>query len=99
MAPFLPFLYFATNSSSFIIWTFASYLQATNVTYLPTQSRFLLPVAQCEFQLTAILEQLQRDPWPVANERRPLRCTGVALSVAIGLLEVYNIILAQFFLL
>ncbi|TPX32373.1 hypothetical protein SmJEL517_g04553 [Synchytrium microbalum] len=50
-------------------------------------SRFLLPVAQCEFQLTAILEQLQRDPWPVASDRRPLRCTGVALSVALGLLE------------
>lgn len=34
-----------------------------------------------------MLEQLQRDPWPVANDKRPLRCTGVALSVAVGLLE------------
>lgn len=50
-------------------------------------SRFLLPVSQCEFQLTGILEQLSRDPWPVANDKRPERCTGVALSVAVGLLE------------
>ncbi|KAH7125115.1 transport protein-like protein sec23 [Dendryphion nanum] len=50
-------------------------------------SRFLLPVSECEFQLTNALEQLQKDPWPVANDKRALRCTGVALSVAIGLLE------------
>lgn len=50
-------------------------------------TRFLLPVSQCEYQLTSILEQLQRDPWPVANDKRPQRCTGAALSVAVGLLE------------
>lgn len=50
-------------------------------------ARFLLPVQQCEFQLTGILESLARDPWPVANDQRALRCTGVALSVAVGLLE------------
>ncbi|KAF8158978.1 copii coat protein [Mycena galopus ATCC 62051] len=38
-------------------------------------SRFLLPVQQCEFQLTGILEGLTRDPWPVANDKRPLRCS------------------------
>lgn len=51
-------------------------------------SRFLLPVSQVEFQLTGLLEQLQKDPWPVSNDKRPLRCTGVAVSVAVGLLEV-----------
>lgn len=51
-------------------------------------SRFLMPVEECEFQLTGILESLTRDPWPVANDKRALRCTGVALSVAVGLLEV-----------
>ena len=50
-------------------------------------ARFLLPVQQCEFQLTNALEQLQKDPWPVANDKRSLRCTGVALGVAVGLLE------------
>ena len=44
-------------------------------------------MSQCEYQLTATLEQLQRDPWPVANDKRPQRCTGAALSVAVGLLE------------
>ncbi|KAL9098728.1 MAG: hypothetical protein Q9163_005663 [Psora crenata] len=52
-----------------------------------TAARFLLPVQQCEFQLTNTLEQLHKDPWPVANDKRSLRCTGVALSVAVGLLE------------
>lgn len=60
----------------------------------PTQAfgaaRFLLPVQQVEFQLTGILESLSRDPWPVANDKRPLRCTGNAVSVAVGLLEVNN---------
>jgi protein transport protein SEC23 len=50
-------------------------------------ARFLLPVQNAEFQLTNVLESLQKDPWPVANDKRALRCTGVALSVAVGLLE------------
>lgn len=54
---------------------------------LPGSARFLLPVGQCEYSLTGILEGLQRDPWPVANDKRPQRCTGVAMSVAVGLLE------------
>ena len=58
---------------------------------MPQQSfgsaRFLMPVQQCEFQLTGILEALVRDAWPVANDKRALRCTGVAVSVAVGLLE------------
>ena len=58
-------------------------------------ARFLMPVSQCEFQLTGILEALARDPWPVANDKRPLRCTGVAVSVAVGLLEVRSILRKQ----
>ncbi|KAG2232178.1 hypothetical protein INT48_004106 [Thamnidium elegans] len=50
-------------------------------------NRFLLPVKDCEFVLTSILENLQRDPWPVDDDKRPIRCTGVATSVAVGLLE------------
>ncbi|KAI6096999.1 hypothetical protein EV401DRAFT_2042154, partial [Pisolithus croceorrhizus] len=42
---------------------------------------------QVEFQLTRILESLQCDPWPIVNDKRLLKCTGVALSVAVGLLE------------
>jgi protein transport protein SEC23 len=50
-------------------------------------NRFLMPVSECEYQLTGILEQLQKDPWPVANDRRSQRCTGTALSVAVGMME------------
>ncbi|KAL7424541.1 GTPase-activating protein S23 [Cryptotrichosporon argae] len=53
----------------------------------PAASKFLLPVQACEFQLTSILENLQRDPWPVSEKHRALRCTGVALGVSVALLE------------
>lgn len=33
-----------------------------------------------------LLEELGTDQWPVAPGNRSLRCTGVALSVAAGLL-------------
>lgn len=35
-----------------------------------------------------LLSGLQRDPWPVTQGKRPLRSLGVALSIAVGLLEV-----------
>jgi len=50
--------------------------------------RFLQPVHKCDMILTDLLGELQHDPWPVAQGKRPLRCTGTALSIAIGLLEV-----------
>jgi len=60
-------------------------------------NRFLLPIQQCEFTLTSILEQLQRDPWSVDNDKRPRRCTGVAMSVGIGLMEVrYYILFSEY---
>ncbi|KAI6023081.1 hypothetical protein BKA83DRAFT_4608234 [Pisolithus microcarpus] len=34
-------------------------------------TQFLLPMQQVEFQLTGILESLQRDPWPIVNDKRP----------------------------
>ncbi|RMB93649.1 hypothetical protein DUI87_29876 [Hirundo rustica rustica] len=50
-------------------------------------SRFLQPVHKIDMNLTDLLGELQRDPWPVTQGRRPLRSTGVALSIAVGLLE------------
>ena len=50
--------------------------------------RFLQPVHKCDMSLTDLLGELQRDPWPVATGKRPLRSTGAALSIAVGLLEV-----------
>jgi protein transport protein SEC23 len=46
-----------------------------------------MPISQCEFTLTTILEQLQKDPWPRVYDKRPLRSTGTALTVAFALLE------------
>jgi protein transport protein SEC23 len=48
----------------------------------------LQPVHKCDMSLTDLLGELQRDPWPVSTGNRPLRSTGVAMSIAVGLLEV-----------
>ena len=49
------------------------------------------PVHKCDMSLTDLLGELQRDPWPVGTGKRPLRSTGVAMSIAVGLLEVFDI--------
>jgi len=50
-------------------------------------SRFLQQVQKCDMYLTDLLGELQRDPWPIPQGKRPLRSTGAALSIAVGLLE------------
>ena len=49
--------------------------------------RFLMPVAECDMTLTAIIDEMKRDAWPVPSDSRPLRCTGNALFIAMSLLE------------
>lgn len=49
-------------------------------------NRFLLPASECEYALDSLLDELSTDQWPVPPGNRALRCTGVALSVASGLL-------------
>nr|VDC98273.1 unnamed protein product [Brassica oleracea] len=49
-------------------------------------NRFLLPTSDCEYTLDLLLDELQSDQWPVQPGHRSQRCTGVALSVAAGLL-------------
>jgi protein transport protein SEC23 len=49
--------------------------------------RFLMSKSDCEFTLETILEELQSDTRSNAPSHRPVRATGAALSVAIGLLE------------
>ncbi|XP_076406716.1 protein transport protein Sec23A-like [Peromyscus maniculatus bairdii] len=53
----------------------------------PSSNRFLQPVQKIDMNLTDLLGELQRDPWPVPQGKRPLRSSGVALSIAVGLLE------------
>mmetsp|Transcript_5940 Transcript_5940/g.13001 ORF Transcript_5940/g.13001 Transcript_5940/m.13001 type:complete len:832 (+) Transcript_5940:125-2620(+) len=49
--------------------------------------RFLLPVSECSMTLESILDDLRKDPWPVPADKRVARCTGSALSVATGLMD------------
>lgn len=50
--------------------------------------RFLQPLQNIDMNLTDMIGDIQPDPWPVHQGMRPLRSTGVALSLAVGLLEV-----------
>ncbi|XP_014283277.1 protein transport protein Sec23A [Halyomorpha halys] len=50
-------------------------------------NRFIQPVQSCDMSLTDLLGEMQRDPWPVSTGKRPLRSTGAALAIAVGLLE------------
>jgi protein transport protein SEC23 len=59
------------------------------------QNRFLQPLQNVDMNMTDLIGEVQPDPWPVQQGNRPLRSTGVALSVAIGLLEVYSITLVH----
>lgn len=59
------------------------YRESTHLLY-----RFLQPVHKCDMALTDLLGELQHDPWPVTQGKRSQRSTGVALSIAVGLLEV-----------
>ncbi|XP_077586904.1 protein transport protein Sec23A isoform X1 [Stigmatopora nigra] len=49
--------------------------------------RFLQPVQKVDMNLTDLLGELQRDSWSVVQGKRPLRSLGVAMSIAVGLLE------------
>ena len=50
--------------------------------------KFLVPVNECEFTLNNIIEELTKDSWPVEQGKRPLRCIGTALNLAVSLLEI-----------
>ncbi|XP_063684775.1 protein transport protein Sec23A-like [Bolinopsis microptera] len=52
-----------------------------------TSNKFLQPLAKCDMSISDLIEELQPDPWPVATGKRPLRSVGVALSIAVGILE------------
>lgn len=53
----------------------------------PPANRFLQPLKKVDMVLTDMLGEMQRDPWPIAQGKRPLRATGAALGIAVGLLE------------
>lgn len=52
--------------------------------------RFIQPVQNCDVNMSDLLNELLKDPWPVSQGMRPLRSTGMALSIAVSLLEVIS---------
>jgi protein transport protein SEC23 len=53
----------------------------------PQVQRFLKPVSEVGYGVLQILKDMVHDPWPRANDQRPARCTGAALSIATSVLE------------
>jgi len=51
------------------------------------QQGFIVPLAQCEFQISEILDELQKDPFVPIGDHRPARCTGTAVQVAAGMMR------------
>lgn len=44
-------------------------------------ARFIRPLSECEYVISGVLEDLQRDAFPAVAKNRPSRCTGAALQV------------------
>lgn len=55
---------------------------------LPNMGPFIVPLSHCRHLLIQLIGELTADPWPVAKDHRPLRCTGSMLSAATSLLEI-----------
>ena len=53
-----------------------------------SNNSFLQPLQNIDMNLTDMIGDIQQDPWPVPQDTRPFRSTGVALSLAVSLLEV-----------
>ena len=52
-------------------------------------SQFIAPVVEAEFLLSQQIDQLSANTWPEARGLRPIRCTGSALSLAAGILDIF----------
>jgi len=50
-------------------------------------SKFFVPISQCMTKIEDILADLQPDEWPKETDCRPRRCTGMALHIALCLME------------
>eukprot|EP00771_Trimastix_marina_P000269 gnl/Trimastix_PCT/1282.p1 GENE.gnl/Trimastix_PCT/1282~~gnl/Trimastix_PCT/1282.p1 ORF type:complete len:761 (+),score=284.41 gnl/Trimastix_PCT/1282:56-2284(+) len=66
----------------------AEYLSINPTASMVSGNKFLRQLSECEMPLTQIIEEMQPDPWPQQPGQRPIRCTGVALSLSLSLLEI-----------
>uniref|UniRef100_A0A2K6FPD1 Protein transport protein SEC23 n=1 Tax=Propithecus coquereli TaxID=379532 RepID=A0A2K6FPD1_PROCO len=53
-------------------------------------SRFLQSIHKIDMNLTDLLGEMQRGPWPVTQGKRPLRSTGVTLSIAVARIVLFT---------
>jgi hypothetical protein len=60
---------------------------ASGASHASVASKFLAPLSEIEFSLSAILENLQRDSFSALPECRPARCTGTAVACAATVLS------------
>ena len=75
-----------------VLCLFIGHLHQVKIAYMcPAAPRFLQPLQNIDMNLTDLIGDIQPDPWPVHQGMRPLRSTGVAISLAVGLLEVSRI--------
>lgn len=49
--------------------------------------KFIVPLKDCEFTINSFLDDLFPDPFPQVSKQRKANCSGLALNVAISLLE------------
>ncbi|XP_071697568.1 protein transport protein SEC23 G [Rutidosis leptorrhynchoides] len=64
--------------------------QQIGKTQMVQKHGFILPVSECEFNITTAIEDIRHTSPLVPGHRSP-RCTGAAIQVAIALLEGYYI--------
>lgn len=57
--------------------------------FIPNILNYVTPLSECRDYINGLIDELQRDRWPVPKSHRPLRCTGAALSFATTLLELF----------
>ena len=57
-----------------------SFMHTCMHAYMPTYM-------DVQYSIQTVIEQLAMDPWPIEHGMRPQRCTGVAISLAVALLE------------
>ena len=61
--------------------------QGPTTTHPTGNNRFVLPLKDCEFSVNTFLDELQPDPWGKKQGERNARCSGLALHIAVSMLE------------
>ena len=52
-----------------------------------SETKFIMPLKDCEFTVNTFLDDLQPDPWGKKQGERHPNCSGLALHIAVAMLE------------